>query len=60
MPLTSITSEEMNLAKIQATGHTYEMAGITIDAQVSVYRAVLAGDNSLMDVSWHTTPVLER
>ena len=49
IPLTSITSEETNLAEIQATGHTCEMAGITTDAQVSVHRAVLAGNGSLIN-----------
>ena len=49
MPLTSITGEETNLAEIQANGLMYTCAEVDASAQVSVHRAVLAGDGSLIN-----------
>ena len=60
MPLTSITGGETNLAELLATGHICEMEELlTVDVRVSVYRAVLAGDGSLINcgifLAYYTT-----
>ena len=60
IPLTSITGEETNLAELLATGHICEMdESLTVDVRVSVYRAVLAGDGSLINcgsfLAYYTT-----
>ena len=53
IPLTLITGEETNLAELLATGHICEMdESLTADVRVSVYRAVLAGDGSLINRLW--------
>ena len=49
MPLTSITGEETNLAELQANGHICSWERDTQSTQISVYRAVLAGDGSLVN-----------
>ena len=49
MPLTSITGKETNLAELQANGHICSWEMDTQSTQISVYRAVLAGDGSLVN-----------
>ena len=60
MPLTSITGGETNLAELLASGHICEMDNsLTVGVQVSVHRAVLAGDGSLINcgtfLAYYTT-----
>ena len=49
MTLTSIAGEETNLAELQANGHTCSCEMDTQSTRISVYKAVVTGDGSLVN-----------